>query len=252
MRQTRNRPITRPEHNCWRKENAGRVAIAVDGESYFRAVREAILSAGRTVFILGWDIHSKLQLVRDVEDDGLPRELGALLDFVAKQRAVDVFVLSWDFAMIYLLEREPFPLYALNWKTHSRVRFHMDDRHPLGASQHQKLVVIDDAIAFCGGLDLSKWRWDTPEHRIDDERRVDPDGKPYPPFHDVQMLVDGDAAAALGELTRERWLRATGDEIPAKDGAAGPDPWPESGRWSSCTWTALQQPGITSISKTSI
>ncbi len=228
MRQTRNRPITRPEHNCWRKENAGRVAIAVDGESYFRAVREAILSAGRTVFILGWDIHSKLQLVRDGEDDGLPRELGALLDFVAKQRAVDVFVLSWDFAMIYLLEREPFPLYALNWKTHSRVRFHMDDRHPLGASQHQKLVVVDDAIAFCGGLDLSKWRWDTPEHRIDDERRVDPDGKPYPPFHDVQMLVDGDAAAALGELTRERWLRATGDEIPVKNGAAGPDPWPES------------------------
>ena len=103
------------------------------------------------------------------------------------------------------------PLYALNWKTHSRVRFYMDDKHPVGASQHQKIVVVDDAVAFSGGLDLSKWRWDTPEHRIDDQRSVDPDGKPYPPFHDVQMVVDGAAAAALGQLARERWQRATGE-----------------------------------------
>ena len=103
------------------------------------------------------------------------------------------------------------PLYALNWKTHSRVRFYMDDKHPVGASQHQKIVVVDDAVAFSGGLDLRKWRWDTPEHHIDDQRRVDPDGKPYPPFHDVQMVVDGAAAAALGQLARERWQRATGE-----------------------------------------
>ena len=229
MRPTYSHSIIQADRNCWRTEKAGRVAIAIDGESYFRAVREAILSARRTVFILGWDIHSKLRLVRDTDDDGYPRELGPLLDFVAKKRAVDVYVLSWDFAMIYLLEREPLPLYVLNWKTHARVRFYMDDRHPPGASQHQKIVVIDDAVAFSGGLDLSKWRWDTPEHRIDDERRIDPDGKSYPPFHDVQMLVDGVAAVALGELARERWQRATGDEIPAVDGTlVEHDPWPDS------------------------
>ena len=66
--------------------------------------------------------------------------------------------------MIYMIERETLPLYALNWKTHARVHFHMDDKHPVGASQHQKIVVVDDAVAFSGGLDLSKWRWDTPEH----------------------------------------------------------------------------------------
>jgi uncharacterized membrane protein YdjX (TVP38/TMEM64 family) len=104
----------------------------------------------------------------------------------------------------------------------------MDDRHPMGASQHQKVVVVDDAVAFCGGLDLSKWRWDTPEHRIDDERRMDPDGKSYPPFHDVQMLIDGDAAAALGDLARERWRRATGDDIGKTAVDSGNDPWPAS------------------------
>ncbi|HYQ73114.1 MAG TPA: VTT domain-containing protein [Gammaproteobacteria bacterium] len=207
---------------------AGRVAIAVDGESCFRAVREAILAARRTVFILGWDIHSKLQLVRDAESDGYPRELGSLLDYVAKKRSVDVYVLSWDFAMIYMLEREAFPLYTLNWKTHSRVHFHLDDKHPLGASQHQKVVVVDDSVAFCGGFDLSQWRWDTSKHRLDDERRVDPEGKSYPPFHDVQMLVDGEAAAALGEMARARWRHATGDEISATERAPVQDPWPES------------------------
>ena len=130
--------------------------------------------------------------------------------------------------MIYLIERESFPLYRLNWHTHSRVKFHMDDSHPVGASQHQKVVVVDDAVAFSGGLDLSKWRWDTSEHRIDDSRRVDPDGQPYPPFHDVQMVVDGDAAAALGDLARQRWLNATGRKIKARNFVAADTPWPPS------------------------
>ncbi|MEN8762881.1 MAG: VTT domain-containing protein, partial [Thiogranum sp.] len=215
-------------HNCWRRVNARRVAVAIDGEAYFRAVREAILAARHSVFILGWDIHSKLKLVRDNKKESYPEELGALLDFVARQRAVDVYVLSWDFAMIYMIEREPLPLYALNWKTHSRVRFHMDDKHPVGASQHQKIVVVDDAVAFSGGLDLSKWRWDTPEHRIDDQRRVDPDGKSYPPFHDMQMVVDGNAAVALGQLARERWQRATGEQAREKAANLAHDPWPAS------------------------
>ena len=228
MSSTEDRAILRPGQNCWRREDARRVAVAIDGAAYFCAVREAILAASRSVFILGWDIHSQLNLVRDGVADDFPTELGALLDFVARERGVDVYVLSWDFAMIYMMEREALPLYAFNWKTHSRVRFHLDDRHPVGASQHQKVVVVDDAVAFAGGLDLSKWRWDTPEHRLDDPRRLDPDGKPYPPFHDVQMVVDGDAAAALGELARERWQRATGDGV---EGIRSPplhDPWPAS------------------------
>ncbi len=228
MSQMERKAILQEGHNCWRQENAQRVAVAIDGEAYFRAVREAILAARHSVFILGWDIHSKLKLVRDNKQESYPEELGALLDFVAKQRGVDVYVLSWDFAMIYMIEREPLPLYALNWKTHSRVRFHMDDEHPVGASQHQKIVVVDDAVAFSGGLDLSKWRWDTPEHRIDDQRRVDPDGKSYPPFHDVQMVVDGNAAAALGQLARERWQRATGETIGEEAANVAHDPWPAS------------------------
>lgn len=228
MSEEKQKSILRKGDNCWRVEKAQRAGIAIDGDAYFRAVREAILAARQTVFILGWDIHSQLKLVRDDEPDDYPVELGNLLDFVAREHAVDVYVLSWDFAMIYFMEREPLPLYRLNWKTHSRLRFHMDDRHPTGASQHQKVVVVDDTVAFCGGLDLSKWRWDTPEHRVDDERRIDPDGKTYPPFHDVQMVVDGDCAQALGELARERWQRATDETISSPGTRPQSDPWPAS------------------------
>ena len=55
-------------------------------------------------------------------------------------------------------------------------------------------------------------------------RRVDPGGSPYPPFHDVQAIVDGDAAVALAELARERWLRAGCIEAPPL--APTGDPWP--------------------------
>jgi phosphatidylserine/phosphatidylglycerophosphate/cardiolipin synthase-like enzyme/uncharacterized membrane protein YdjX (TVP38/TMEM64 family) len=215
-------------HNCWRCETTNRAAVAIDGECYFRAVREAILTARHRVMILGWDIHSKLRLVRGEKDDGLPIELGALLDHVAEQQSVDVYLLSWDFAMIYLLEREIFPSYTFDSKTHSRVRFQLDGAHPTGASHHQKLVVVDDSLAFCGGIDLSQWRWDSSEHRPDDERRVDPSGSAYQPFHDVEMAVDGDVAASLAALARERWRRATGEELSPLPAGRENRPWPGS------------------------
>jgi phosphatidylserine/phosphatidylglycerophosphate/cardiolipin synthase-like enzyme/uncharacterized membrane protein YdjX (TVP38/TMEM64 family) len=105
------------------------------------------------------------------------------------------------------------------------VHFHFDENHPFGSSHHQKVVVVDDKVAFAGGIDLSKSRWDTPEHRAKDSRRVDPLGRSYPPRHDVQMAVTGPAAAALGDLVRERWHRATGQRLKPHEKKDN-DPWP--------------------------
>ena len=70
---------------------------------------------------------------------------------------------------------------------------------PLGASHHEKIVVVDDSVAYCGGMDLTLGRWDTQEHRAKDPRGATTRGdKPHGPVHDVQMVVDGEAAAALG------------------------------------------------------
>ncbi|NNJ95925.1 MAG: hypothetical protein HKP12_02065, partial [Gammaproteobacteria bacterium] len=223
------RSVLEQGSNCWRVVRADRMAFVIDGENYFRAVREAFCSAQRSIFIVGWDIHSELRLVRDGNHDDYPEMLGPLLDSLARERRqLNIYILNWDFAMIYAMEREFFPHYKLRWKSHRRVHFCLDGNHPVGASQHQKIVVVDDKLAFSGGIDLSKWRWDTSAHAVENEQRTDPDGNLYPPFHDVQMLVDADAAAALGELVRERWRIATGDEAVDPNAVTEGDSWPAS------------------------
>ncbi|MCG6859896.1 MAG: phospholipase D-like domain-containing protein [Chromatiaceae bacterium] len=127
--------------------------------------------------------------------------------------------------MIYATERELLPALRLRVQAPPRFHFRLDDSHPKGASHHQKVVVIDDRVAFVGGIDLSRWRWDTSRHLPNDPRRTDPDGKPYPPFHDLMVMLEGDAAARLGDLARERWRRARGWKLRPPDKKTT-SPWP--------------------------
>jgi phosphatidylserine/phosphatidylglycerophosphate/cardiolipin synthase-like enzyme/uncharacterized membrane protein YdjX (TVP38/TMEM64 family) len=211
--------------NCWHVAHASRVAFLVDASAYFAAFAQAIENARRSIFIVAWDVHSRTRLRPDRDPSRFPNELGPFLDaLVRERRDLRVYILSWDFNLVYAFEREPLPVVQLGWKTHRRIQFCLDNSHPVGASQHQKIVVVDDAIAFSGGLDLTIRRWDTPEHLARHPGRVDHRGIPYPPFHDIQLLVDGPAAKALAELARERWFRRTGQRIPPTPVDA--DPWP--------------------------
>jgi phosphatidylserine/phosphatidylglycerophosphate/cardiolipin synthase-like enzyme/uncharacterized membrane protein YdjX (TVP38/TMEM64 family) len=217
--------------NCWRIERARRLCFLVDGAEYFTAVRKAIAQAQRTIFILGWDIDSRVRLTPGGADDGLPEGLCDFINaVVASRRNLRAYILSWDFAMLFALEREWLPVYKLDWRTHPRLSFRLDGNHPVGASHHQKVVVIDDALAFVGGFDLTQRRWDTREHACDAAGRRDVNGIPYPPFHDLQAMVDGDVARALGELARARWLRAVGRRARSLEAAPANDPWPPAYR----------------------
>jgi phosphatidylserine/phosphatidylglycerophosphate/cardiolipin synthase-like enzyme/uncharacterized membrane protein YdjX (TVP38/TMEM64 family) len=221
--------ILQSGRNCWRICRSGRLAVLVDAAAYFEALRRAIDTARRTVFIAGWDIDSRTRLQQAGPAEAVQPMLSDFLNEKARtNKHLRVFILGWDFPMLYVREREWLPMVNLGWKTHRRVAFHLDDEHPLGASQHQKFVVIDDKVAFCGGLDLADQRWDTPEHRPRDSRRVSFGGRRYGAFHDLQMAVDGEAAACLGELFRLRWQWATGARIRSAAGSrdAAGDPWP--------------------------
>ena len=221
-----------PGRNCWRIERAHRIAFLIDAAAYFAAVRSAIAQARRSVHILGWDFDSRIRLVPHGAQDGYPEELGEFLKEVVKRRRhLHMYVLSWDFAMAFARDREWIPLYKLGWKTHPRARleFRLDDKHPLSSSHHQKVVVVDDEVAFVGGLDLTHGRWDTPEHRPIQPYRRDAQGRLSRPNHDVQAIVSGPAAAALGDLCRDRWLRATGRHPHYDDELPG-DPWPATVR----------------------
>jgi phospholipase D1/2 len=200
--------------------------VLIDGGAYFGALRKAMVAARSSIFIVGWDVDSRTPLVGEggMVDDGLPTRLGDFLSALVERRPeLQVNVLLWDYSMVYALEREPLPHLNLQWATPPQISVCLDDALPAGASHHQKIVVVDDAVAFSGGLDLTIRRWDTPAHQIDDARRVDPQGQSYRPFHDIQMCVDGAAASALSEIVRERWGRATCEE-------SGP-PGPRGDRW---------------------
>ncbi len=144
--------------------------------------------------IVGWDFHSRTQLHHGI--DGLPQMLGDFLNFLAKRRRrLDIRILTWDYPVLFSKGRELSPIYGLGWRPHRRVRLRYDDHYPVGASQHQKLVVIDGALAFCGGLDLTRSRWDTKEHTPGDHRRINEgEDDHYAPFHDTMMAMDGEAA----------------------------------------------------------
>ena len=218
--------ILQEGRNCWRIARASRVKFLIDGAAYFAAVADAFEQARESILILGWDFDSRICLRPDASDPG-QNTLGAFLNkLVARRRKLQAHILIWDYAMIFALDREPAPFFGRGWRKSSRIHFKPDGNHPIGASHHSKIVVIDDRIAFVGGLDLAKGRWDTPEHRPEEPRRSDFNGAWLPPHHDVQLAVDGAAAAALAELVRKRWWHATGERLHAPKTAE--DPWPSS------------------------
>ena len=82
-------------------------------------------------------------------------------------RLLQIHVLRWNLGVINALGRGTTPVVILNWMTDKRIHFKLDSAHPAGSAHHQKIVVIDDALAFCGGIDITGDRWDTREH-LDD------------------------------------------------------------------------------------
>jgi phosphatidylserine/phosphatidylglycerophosphate/cardiolipin synthase-like enzyme/membrane protein DedA with SNARE-associated domain len=222
--------LLRPGYNCWAAARAERVAFLVDAADYFKAFTEAALRAKRSITVLAWDFNSQTRLHFDpVEPDGPPALLGEFLNYLVQRRhSLHVHVLNWDYPMVFGADRELPPLYGFGWTPARRVHLRYDDTHPFAGCQHQKIVVIDDAVAFVGGIDLTVRRWDTPEHAADDPRRV-AYGTPYPPFHDLMVALDGEAARSLAALTRERWLAATGQKLKPVTWRIGEnDPWPAS------------------------
>ena len=197
--------LLRPGYNCCAVARAGRVALLVDAEDYFRAFYQAALRARRSITILGWDFNSQTQLHFDAVGEGAPPALlGEFLNYLVRRRhGLHINVLNWDYPMVFGADRELPPLYGFGWQPARRVRLRYDDTHPVAGSQHQKIVLIDDKLAFIGGIDLTVKRWDSSEHAPDDPRRIVA-GKPYPPFHDLMMAVEGDTARAMYAVYERR------------------------------------------------
>ncbi|WP_340586183.1 phospholipase D-like domain-containing protein [Erythrobacter alti] len=221
------------EAGVWRYAHARRVRVVVDGEDYFDLIQQAMLKARQRILLIGWDFDTRIHLSRGRRwwQRGWRREypsrLGSFILWLNRNRPqLEIRILKWSYGVLLFLGRGSMMLDLLRWWRHRRIDFKFDTNHPVGCSHHQKIVVIDDDFAVCGGIDLTSRRWDTREHRCDDERRKQPGDKSYEPWHDITMMMEGEVAGALDQLGRARWVMAGGKPLTpphADPGSAWPD-----------------------------
>ncbi|WP_292684912.1 phospholipase D-like domain-containing protein [Novosphingobium sp.] len=207
--------------SVWRFVRATRAHVVIDAAAYFALMQEAMLKARQRIHMIGWDFDTRVRLGpgrrwwNGPSRKRHPARLGAFVVWLCRRRpGLQVRVLKWNFGALKFVFRGSMVLDLVRWYFQRGIAFKFDSAHPLGCSHHQKIVAIDDSFAVCGGIDMTSDRWDTPEHLENDPRRRRPYGtRLYGPWHDLTMMVEGEAAAALAELGRKRWLRAGGSPL---------------------------------------
>lgn len=221
-------PDTSENDSVWRYAKATRAHAVIDAADYFEIIQAAMINAKHRIMLIGWDFDTRIDLTRSRRKKGdPPKRLGDFILWLAERTPeLEIKLLKWNFGALKMLGRGQTIIDVAKWAMHKQIDFKLDSAHPVGCSHHQKIVVIDDKMAACGGIDMTADRWDTREHLDGDLRRKRPNGKLYGPWHDCTMLVEGEAAAALAELSRTRWVRAGGEEIEPCP-VDLPSPWPE-------------------------
>lgn len=196
--------------------------VIVDADAYYREVADAIESARSYVLIAGWQLESSVWLRRRREDEERPRTLREVVKAAVRRNPeLRIYVLAWDWSSVYALDREWATSDKLRTAGKGRLSFLYDSSHAPGASQHEKLVVVDGHTAWVGGIDLSEHRWDERTHVDGHLMRFDAKGEIYLPYHDVQAVVRGPVVRHLVEHFLERWAAAGGDPF-----ALAPEPTP--------------------------
>jgi phosphatidylserine/phosphatidylglycerophosphate/cardiolipin synthase-like enzyme len=179
----------------------------VHGETYFRELLAAVARMGRGDLLMFTDWRGD----RDERLDGEGSEVGLVLAAAAR-RGVDVRGLLW---------RSHFDQFQFNSKENRRFAAQIEEAggrclldmrvRPLG-SHHQKLIVLRYAkdpvrdVAYIGGIDLCHGRRDDRDHLGDPQApEMAAVYGPRPPWHDIQVAVQGPAVGDAETVFRERW-----------------------------------------------
>lgn len=197
--------------NCWVSSKASYAAPLIDCANYYKALHSSIVKAKHSIFIVGWDIDSRIRLLHgeDEAQSDAPSVISELLAWKAEENPdLRVYLLRWDSSLAFFSLREMWAQEVWEEKTPDNVETMLDDTIPMGGSQHQKVVIIDDELVFSGGMDVSVNRWDTRDHPVVSEDRNGPNGE-YGPLHDVHAVYAGPVVKEFAELARWRWLRVS-------------------------------------------
>jgi phosphatidylserine/phosphatidylglycerophosphate/cardiolipin synthase-like enzyme len=208
--------ILSPGRNLWCEEPVERAGLLIDGSDYYKAFYVAAQKARRYILLSGWQFDSDACLLcgEDAEAATAPVTLLKFLNSLCERTPeLQIYILAWDFHVVFAIEREWVQEMVFEWSTNERLRFHFDSNHVEKGCHHQKFVVIDGELSFLGGLDLCDHRWDTRRHLEEDPLRKSR-GEPHKPFHDVQAyLVGREVSARLTELFTARWQAAGGEAM---------------------------------------
>ena len=203
-----------PGLSCAEVFPSARSGVLVDGRDFYKAVYDACCKAKRTIVMAGWQFASKVELLRGDDARGCEHPT-RLVDFLRElcERNPDlhVYLLAWDASAVFTFERQPLQSLMFHIRGHERIHYKMDNRHPRGASHHQKLIIVDNAIAFVGGMDVCNSRWDNREHLA--ECGIRDGSRKCSPYHDVQAYVTGESVELLRKWFCVRWQLATGKEL---------------------------------------
>uniref|UniRef100_A0A667ZD40 Phospholipase n=1 Tax=Myripristis murdjan TaxID=586833 RepID=A0A667ZD40_9TELE len=141
----------------------------VNGKTYMEDVADALEEAKEEIFITDWWLSPEIFLKRPVVEGNRWR-----LDCILKRKAqlgVRIFVMLYKEVELAL---------GINSGYSKRTLMHLHPnikvmRHPDHVSSsvylwahHEKIIVIDQSVAFVGGIDLAYGRWDDREHRLTD------------------------------------------------------------------------------------
>ena len=221
----------------------------IDGKSYFEYLLNQLKGAKESVYITDWFMSPELALKRPINYDEFKDNENYInnLTFGNVSRLMDVFyLLAKKGVKIYiLLYCEVSLALAINsaYAKSTLKRLHPNiliTRHPkndttLLWSHHEKLVIIDQKIAFVGGLDLCWGRYDTNEHPIVEEEnpehmyyypgadfvnerqvdlhdvdkfykeQLDRNSMPRMGWHDIHTMVEGPIVSDIVRHFVERW-----------------------------------------------
>uniref|UniRef100_A0A8C7R1Q6 Phospholipase n=1 Tax=Oncorhynchus mykiss TaxID=8022 RepID=A0A8C7R1Q6_ONCMY len=141
----------------------------VNGKTYMEDVADALEEAKEEIFITDWWLSPEIFLKRPVVEGNKWR-----LDCILKRKAqqgVHIFVMLYKEVELAL---------GINSEYSKRTLMHLHPnikvmRHPDHVSSsvylwahHEKIIIIDQSVAFVGGIDLAYGRWDDREHRLTD------------------------------------------------------------------------------------
>ena len=221
------------EEGIWCFAMAEKASVVIDAADYFSHMQSAMLAAKKRAFLIGWDFDTRIHLTlgrrwwqRPFRKD-YPSRLGSFVTWLVRHRKrLDVHILKWSVSWLQFPFRGFMLWDVVRWVRHKRITFKFDTAHPIGCSHHQKIAILDQRLAVCGGIDMTNKRWDTREHREHDQRRRDIHGFRYNPWHDATMMMEGEIAEALTKLGDARWRRAGGSPLP-KIETSKESLWPE-------------------------